>query len=176
MSENEVVVVQGAPDLSEIDKQKLKRDTEEAKKKQKILMARRKKAPTDVKVGKVFSRPRDELVRRLVPEAIPEALQRGKSRRAGSFGDGVEMRAVFAPDSKRRKLIAEGWEPVTEDGHHVSDGADFMYKRPMVLTADKKKMYASINKKRIKTDVDDEFSKGLTSDGLFENVTDINKE
>jgi len=174
MSENEVVVVNGAPDLSEIDKQKLKRDTDEAKKKQKILMDRRKKSPGDVKVGKVYSRPRDELVERLVPEAVAEALQRGKMRRAGTFGAGVEMRVIFAPDSKRRKVIADGWEPVTEDGHHVSDGADFMYKRPMVLTADRKSMYASINKNRIKTDVDNEFSNELTSDGLVENVTEIN--
>jgi hypothetical protein len=139
-------------------------------------MDRRKKAPTDVSVSKIFARPRDELVHRLVPEAIPKALPHGRKRAPGEFGGGATMRAIFAPDSKRRKLIAEGWEPVTEDGHHVSDGADFMYKRPMVLTVDKKSMYAQINKNRIKEDVDNKFAQDVTSDGLVENVTTITKK
>lgn len=172
---NEVVVVSGSPNLSELEKQKLERDVERAKRKQKQLMDARKKAPTDISMQKVYDSPRDALVKRLFPSAIPTPLKKGQIRQPGEFWNGAKVRVVFDIASRHNDKIAEGWEPVVEDGQHVSDGGDLMYVRPIELTRDKKQMLADIAKRRIKVDSEKIMSEASTSDGLLENVTEVTK-
>jgi len=162
--------------LSELEKVKLNEDIERATRREKALLEQRKKAPKDAKADAIYTSPRDALVARLVPEALPKVLPRGMMRNKMSFNDGATVRVIFDSPDKHTRHIDEGWNPVVENGMHVSDGGDLMYKRAIELTRDKKLASAKMSRDRLMAEMkrDSEgIDKSIVPDA--ENVLVINK-
>ncbi|MDD2777640.1 MAG: hypothetical protein PHI16_01920 [Methanocellales archaeon] len=164
----------GSQTRVEVEKTKLEQDIEVAKRAEKALLDRRKKAPIDVKSARVYVSPRDVLVRRLFPEALPTPLTKGRRRIEGEFNAGARIRVIFTPPDMHERNLAQGWIPAMEDGLHVNDRGDLMYYRDIALTRDEKSATFEINKRRLamqaKKDMD-----GIDADAISENVLEVSK-
>jgi hypothetical protein len=113
---------------SDMISEQLKKDIEKAERVQKQM---RKDAPKGIRVGKAYVDPRETLVRRLVPEAFWQGKptsDKGQGRK-GSIPP--TLSTYFDRPDRHRQNIAKGYVPVIEEGEHVQQSGDLLYKRPI---------------------------------------------
>ena len=122
------------PDVMEMEKQQLLRDTAKADAIEKRLLAQikaqakvRNEAPDGVAVDTRDGESiRDKFVRAHCPEAIDEHGDRSNPTRV------TKARTVdigWAPRRKHEDMLARAWKPWIMDSEHVCDRGDYGYKR-----------------------------------------------
>jgi hypothetical protein len=149
MKTDETNVVSGTVVASQemIEKQKLDRDEERAKRKlaaKLVELKQRQKAranaPDGIAVDAILDEdPWDTLVRLHVPESIAKPHERGTVVKQYDYKPGATMDVRGDIAEHHKKNIDEGWIPVrdSEKGEHVSLNELFMYKRDMELTRER---------------------------------------
>ena len=162
---------------------KLSRDMEIALEAQARLKEDRASAPDGVSVSSIIEDPMDALVRRYVPEAVPEALPFGTKRTKGEFLKGATKRAYWGTNSPENhsKLVNEGWMPVTREigGKVVQvtspSGASLLYERPVVYSIDSVARAALKSNERM-AKADGKLNKELPAGTVTEDSVTITKE
>jgi len=131
------VVVAASQSVSEMDRQKLERDIARAEAREKRLLVElqdRSFAPLGISVGQVWSDPRQDLIERLVPEALPDREIRPGKRKV--YKEGATQSVWFDSSDKHKRNVEKGWIPVQDsDGLQACDSeGDLMYRRDIAFT------------------------------------------
>ena len=75
--------------------------------------------------------PREEEVRRMFPESIPEYGDRSNPTKVTKP---ATISVLYDDAELHKQHVAEGWEPVIVDGEHHQDRKDLCYTRPIEIS------------------------------------------
>jgi hypothetical protein len=146
---------------ADTDRAQIERDIEKARS---IQASMRKDAPAGLKVGSAWVDPRETLARRLVPEGFwsgPPTSSKGQGRK-GSVPP--KMCTAYYAKSEHAERVAEGWEPVLENGEHTGRDGDLLYKRPIEFSRQHIKQASDMSEARVSSQDAESAAAGLTID------------
>ena len=169
------------PDMPEAEQKWLARDIERSQANLRRKINDRKNAPSGVRMGAVAPDPREELVRRYVPEAIPKPVKAADLARKGQrklWHHGATHDVIWdrpgEAQERHDKHIGDSYEPVIVDGRHLRQGAALAYKRPIEFKRAELEQADAIGRERLKATAAD-LKAGDTSEGVTEDTTEINE-